>query len=1102
MVQLAYHNRHTYHSPSIQGLKAIDQPNDVRYAPVIDKYDGDRVFKANAVVEHFGEFQDVKRYTQNDWETLPRYPAEIPTFDGVETAEAFPAYPEELLYVARQGLTSQAPDINPIEVSGNDGMASFPDPSLQGDFSNLPFSNSDSNNSNYNSLHSMANMWTLNQLDMNARLQPPFFVLPKGPLPSADKIDPSSVQLLMYLLCVNPRTEHGSVLHFSGVPGAAVKRPAEFLRRFSAALLWGLQTLKDSLIVLETGLGDDQAEYTWITTLLQSELGLSSSGDVKPLVEKMIDYLQELRQQDGKEQTLHNQATKSRPPLSRHDIAVLPSYLEKHPDTLQDDTVHQGLFHVCDSQGREQLMCRSCYRLLYPLYSTQYIMSHVGAHGDYSAQKGSIVLRPQDSKDLQQLCLLDTAKVGCVTELIIDLSWDVSTEDTQAIHALAGRLGLTSLTIATTALAPSDSTSSLSPPLAPSSNESSGSQLEKIKKLSLALLQGLKQLCISSHLVLNAPALLFELRRLPPQKNVLVVMIKEPSSRCFAGLYHGNIQLLDLGTTLYRVKVIATIGYFAGNLQSITISLLELKYSENSLLTDDISTILRKNPNLSLLTFYCDARDFRMMEDMMESIYSKMTSEQAPASRLSIYNLIDNSDNHVFASFRLPNSRENKAIVANVTTRNNISSHLNFLMEYGMFIRTLNTNHKSGIITIAALSHTLMFAHFSQLRNITISVGDLNWDGAMHFSKILRYPSATLKQLVLVGASVDSHVSGAVVHALKRLRSIEVVCFDDGSNTKQWVDKVQDSLPEGNSLTVLDRVDDLRRVVPGHDNTSLDWLRTRQAKHFSTGTASHDASASSQPPSISSPVKVQQGYQPTVDWQPFRALENPKSTIDTTAPSTGEIHAREEFEVPGDKNHPVPLKTVQTTVTEQKLRAYDSNPVFQRFQVPEFKSSLKILPVQRHVKDGFYSVRVRAIERAYEGYSHILRAPQQDVEVSTVQEEPVPLRIRAYPDETLRVIYAEGTQYQLGDASEEGGEGGGGGEYEDTMDDFYNMYDAYGGTIEDNDNDDSYDENDDNDYDNDDNYDNYDHDGPETEGDDMDWKQSDVAVDYSSLMEA
>lgn len=74
-MRLAYDN----YSPPIQGLQAIDLSTEVRYAPVIDKYDGDRVFKVSAVVDHFDEFQDVKRHTQNDWETLSRHPAEVPS---------------------------------------------------------------------------------------------------------------------------------------------------------------------------------------------------------------------------------------------------------------------------------------------------------------------------------------------------------------------------------------------------------------------------------------------------------------------------------------------------------------------------------------------------------------------------------------------------------------------------------------------------------------------------------------------------------------------------------------------------------------------------------------------------------------------------------------------------------------------------------------------------------------------------------------------------------------------------------------------------------------------------------------------------------------
>ncbi|KAF9154369.1 hypothetical protein BG015_001142 [Linnemannia schmuckeri] len=189
------------------------------------------IFPTNAVVEHLDDFQDVKRYTQDDWEILSRHPVKVRSFDTIETVKAFPAYPEGVLYVASQGLIPRAPDITPIEVFVGDGMKSFPIPSGQADLSDFSFYDSDPYNSNY-------------------------------------------TQLTMFLLCINHRTEHESTPHFARVPGIAVKRPIEFMKRFPAALLWGLQTLKDNLLDLNALKGDGQAEYARITTLLQSDLDL------------------------------------------------------------------------------------------------------------------------------------------------------------------------------------------------------------------------------------------------------------------------------------------------------------------------------------------------------------------------------------------------------------------------------------------------------------------------------------------------------------------------------------------------------------------------------------------------------------------------------------------------------------------------------------------------------------------------------------------------------------------------------------------------------------------------------------------------------------
>ncbi|KAH7058049.1 hypothetical protein BKA57DRAFT_142316 [Linnemannia elongata] len=135
--------------------------------------------------------------------------------------------------------------------------------------------------------------------------------------------------------------------------------------------------------------------------------------------------------------------------------------------------------------------------------------------------------------------------------------------------------------------------------------------------------------------------------------------------------------------------------------------------------------------------------------------------------------------------------------------------------------------------------------------------------------------------------------------------------------------------------------------------------------------------------------------------------------------------------------------------------------VIQIFQVPDIEHSRRILPTKRRHGDNYLSVLVGRIKRCFPDYDHIRRAVLEDV----VVPELVPPRIRAFIQETLRVIYAEG-QSQGGHESEEEGE------YDYTMDD---------------------DNNDDND--NDDNNDN-DNDG--TDGEDEYGNQTDAQVDYSA----
>ncbi|KAF9154370.1 hypothetical protein BG015_001143 [Linnemannia schmuckeri] len=139
---------------------------------------------------------------------------------------------------------------------------------------------------------------------------------------------------------------------------------------------------------------------------------------------------------------------------------------------------------------------------------------------------------------------------------------------------------------------------------------------------------------------------------------------------------------------------------------------------------------------------------------------------------------------------------------------------------------------------------------------VTVKLRNVHLVSAVELPSLMLSSDATLQQLVLVGSPPHQFVSRQFVDTLKSLNFCQVILFDDGSDMKQWIDQVQEFLLEGTFLTALDRVDDLRRIVPAHDDTSLDRLKASQASHLSTGAASQDASAISQRLYISSQSRI------------------------------------------------------------------------------------------------------------------------------------------------------------------------------------------------------------------------------------------------------
>lgn len=591
---------------------------------------------------------------------------------------------------------------------------------------------------------------------------------------------------------------------------------------------------------------------------------------------------------------------------------------------------------VYDPTGLEQWVCPGCYRHVYYSHSTEDITDHIGDQGEYDGQLGRIIFRPHDSKELQKLCLLDVTKIGCVSELIVETEWDTSTEDLESIHALAVKFGFTRLTITTTTTSGSDS--AVDRPSQPSlPEESPRSTITTFDQISRRLIDGLTHLTVVFDKVLDLPTSL-HLLHVSPTNDVLVLRIMDPSSTYTVGIHDNSVQLLELEACLADISRIHSMAKFNGYLQSIAITDLNPELTEKGLFsrTNTIKTVLRNNPDLSSLVLHWPANDFPRAEAMMESIYAELSSEQVPEFQFLTYTLIDNTDDHLSVKFLLPNSRLTKSTFANVTVCNHGPNLNTFLDTYGPFIQILNTNDQFESTCFDTLHDSIGRENSSQLTNVTICLSALSMESARKLQSMLSLSKATLRQAVLVGSPLNDEVGMAVLSMLERLGLVQIVIFQDELDMETWIAQVQGSLPSGSSLTVLDRIEDFRGIIPGYDETSQSWLRSRQVTQL------HQISALRR-------VK----------------LDDEHSSILISPKISDESATRHKTE---DASHLVHMREVQ-------------NAVVQRFEVPYSKASLKFLPTGRRHNDNFFSVSVDMIKRAFPKYDHIKRAAPQDIVV-------------------------------------------------------------------------------------------------------------------------
>ncbi|KAG0280193.1 hypothetical protein BGZ95_010947 [Linnemannia exigua] len=147
---------------------------------------------------------------------------------------------------------------------------------------------------------------------------------------------------------------------------------------------------------------------------------------------------------------------------------------------------------------------------------------------------------------------------------------------------------------------------------------------------------------------------------------------------------------------------------------------------------------------------------------------------------------------------------------------------------------------------------------------------------------VLLSSKATLRQLVLVGAPADDEVGNLILETLESIEPSQVILFEDYSIMDPWIGHVQDTLPDKSSVIVLDRIEDLRRIAPGHDDASLKWLKIRQddQRHFS----SSPSKVSARSPKVDQEPRR---FRPSREEKPFRVLDaNKKTTAVNAVPIT------------------------------------------------------------------------------------------------------------------------------------------------------------------------------------------------------------------------
>ncbi|KAF9938891.1 hypothetical protein BGZ65_011977 [Modicella reniformis] len=297
-----------------------------------------------------------------------------------------------------------------------------------------------------------------------------FIVLPKS-CPHNDQLWPSSDGFRFFWMCehscdhpdgADDQSGDGSSPYLHNIhSGFVLDRPSEFFDKYGVHLLLNLQLFMYSRRSVSDGhegsktasVGYDQGvEY------LRKALGMSSRHQVEQSLDWMINHLLSLTLESMMEnQLLHPQleTTSITPPqLKQHDLHQLRSFLIMPPGSVS----FENLYRSVDEDGQVQWVCFTHNYELHPFFFPSYIQSAVEKCGGYNystltttpagvyrPKVGQVSVQPRSSSEILNLFSALVAGSGCVPDLVLRFTWDVSVEDLRYIRDAVHCFGVVSL---------------------------------------------------------------------------------------------------------------------------------------------------------------------------------------------------------------------------------------------------------------------------------------------------------------------------------------------------------------------------------------------------------------------------------------------------------------------------------------------------------------------------------------------------------------------------------------------------------------------------------------------------------------------------------